>query len=513
MELSSISQHLISSFMAWNTPGTSKCQTAAIDKMFRAGCEFYPNKTIADDDSNKEFETDLEFNLMEIPKSYKYCIEDIPEKMGYVKFRFNDDMLTFAKNVGWEVDSNNIKKDLQKQIIHNGYVKPYRLKERAISKTGLHDNDRALELILAVALDVNVTRISLSHHIQEVTQTSIENYFDVLLDEKVIFKISWDLGFVVKLLWWPDVAKEWIERERNWPDKEFIYNHASIGYIITKSSVDEKLEKDTLELRYSFAHVERALISQRSPQQKLVYLIFKSMVCKYLKPLGSIHSFIAKTLMFWTCEKYPPDNLLWETSKSSIVHALTFLFKELLESFEEKHLSYYFLPQINIIENISDELVLKIIVQIKFILSDVKSYIPNNVDKVVDTCTEMLQWVKSICNVVDKIKNKDYSVLIRRPDLIPKFVDIFGSDLKDGSFHFGDVRKRVDSVKENMKNLKLPSVHKEVNYLKDNFKSVERDVKKLFSVVPHMQKEVNNLKGNLKGVEKEAKKMLKKLKF
>ena len=63
-------------------------------------------------------------------------------------------------------------------------------------------------------------------------------------------KISWDVAIVFKIRWWPDVAKEWILKERNWPSLNNIEELTQVSYIKPKPSDELNFEKGTVELRY-----------------------------------------------------------------------------------------------------------------------------------------------------------------------------------------------------------------------------------------------------------------------
>ena len=56
--------------------------------------------------------------------------------------------------------------------------------------------------------------------------------------------------------------------------------------------------------------------------------------------------------MLWHCEEYPPDHEFWDDSSSGIINAVQNLFKKLLLAMEKEFLPYYFIPEINVFENI-----------------------------------------------------------------------------------------------------------------------------------------------------------------
>ena len=274
---------------------------------------FKPSKT--KDGLNREVEVDLQYILLEIPKDYKHFIEDIPGKDGFVKVRMNKDALGFAAGkVGWKADPKEYEEILA-QVSKNGYLKPYRFKEKILENIDVPNRDSEIQLILSAALDIEFDRIKLSRPHEDITKSLVGSYLDILIDSEVQLRVSWNVATVMKLNWWPSVANEWIERERKWPSIDSTTNLTHFSYITMNISPD----KDSTELRYSFAHIERALITKRSSHQAFVYLVFKSMFYRWIKPFDSnmIESYIAKTIMLWTCEKYPPSHPLWSGNSNN----------------------------------------------------------------------------------------------------------------------------------------------------------------------------------------------------
>ena len=134
-------------------------------------------------------------------------------------------------------------------------------------------------------------------------------------------------------------------------------NSTKNSFVIAKPSFEEKHKNDTTELRYMFSHIEKEISLARSPNQNLVYLIFKSMFYRYIIPIDeeNISSYIAKTTMFWMCEKYPKNHNFWEDNSSTIKNAVVQLFIELLKTIQNGFLAYFFIPEINILRNIQLE--------------------------------------------------------------------------------------------------------------------------------------------------------------
>lgn len=100
------------------------------------------------------------------------------------------------------------------------------------------------------------------------------------------------------------------------------------------------------------------------------------MFSKWIKPIDSkvISSFIVKTVMFWFCEEYCPQDGIWQ--KESCVCILTLLFRRLLKALEERHLPYYFISSIYVIKKTDDESRVKMISVVKEIECNTQTFIP-----------------------------------------------------------------------------------------------------------------------------------------
>jgi len=268
--------------------------------------------------------------------------------------------------------------------------------------------------------------------------------------DQLKLKYSWDIGIIVKLNWWPQVAQEWVNRKREWPSKEVI-NTMTHSYLRMKPVDEENLDKDSVELTYSFSHVEKALVEKRTPQQNLVYLIFKSMMYRWMKPIVSdrVHSQISETVMFWTCEEYPPDHKIWDDT----TRVLTAMFENVLKAVESKHLPDYFVTKKNIIPNIDKEVQDREAGQIKPILNDMENYIPSNGKEVNEACQDMVKTIQSAHKILKELANENYDLFLTRPDLIPKALEIFGLNFLSmgmGKDKKEDLHKTVGDVKDTL---------------------------------------------------------------
>ena len=151
---------------------------------------------------------------------------------------------------------------------------------------------------------------------------------------------------------WPICAKEWLNRERFWPDKHQIENIAQSGFhIVPKSSTDG-------DFRLSFSCAETMLIKTLSPLQHRVMKAFKAVI-KYHQVLWGqsyqvmdeiITSYHLKTIAFWHFEKTSQESFTEDT----IVHHLVALLEELAEALRTQTLPMYFMPKYNLFREIDD---------------------------------------------------------------------------------------------------------------------------------------------------------------
>ena len=368
---------------------------------------------------SREVETDLEFILLDIPASHKNIVEDIPDKKAFAKMCIEDELLwKFSIKSNWDVYKKHFE-ERRHVICQTGYFKPNVMKETL--KVNLDINSSPIRQLNAMTFFSAFTKgkITLKYNTPKITKATVQGDLDIYSDEKLISNVAWDISALIRINWWPDVANEWVFRKRNWPSKTVINDLTKISYLITKSSVHPSSENDTSELRYSFAHLERELISRRSLDQEYIYLIFKSMFYKWIKPIDSetICSFIAKTVMFWVCEEYPPKNRMWR--KKSCIRTLNYLFCQLLSALEENHLPYYFTPSINVIEAINDKSRIKMISVVKEILYNTEKFVPNNVDEVIEISQEMLNIAMSVNLVLNC-----YELLRRSLKLFVKTIEV-----------------------------------------------------------------------------------------
>ncbi len=160
---------------------------------------------------------------------------------------------------------------------------------------------------------------------------------------------SSDIVLSVSCEGWPSCAREWITRDRLWPDIQSVEKIKHSGFhIVPKSSRDG-------DFRLSFSCAETMLTEALSPLQHRVMRAFKAVV-KYHQSIlhptfeGIVSSYYLKTVAFWYFEKSPRE--IW--TEETLVHHLVALLQELAEAFRVKNLPMYFMPKVNLLRDVDD---------------------------------------------------------------------------------------------------------------------------------------------------------------
>ena len=400
--------------------GGSTSEGSAIARIFKPNSEF-------DDGLNRELELDIEFILLEFLPEFKHYVEDVRGKIGYVNVRTGADILMFTNNAGWDISKEDGKEYLQ-EITMNGYIHPCKVKKLALEKSKLKDEQKVVEIFFAAICNEKISDTSVIKT-EKVTNASAGSKYTIQIKNKNVVIISYDLVTLLRIPWWPDVALEWKERRRNWPDDQrTIDDLTQTCYIIAKPSEAERENKETLEWRYSFSDVERKLFSMHSSQQKLIYFIFKAMFYKWLKPISptQLYSFIGKNIMLKTGEDFPPQHKMWDESYEAIREALAYLFFQMQIAFENNCLPYYFINKINVIETIKPEVKEKVIATIQLILSNIEEFIPSNVCDVIVIVEDLIEKMRSTDRILTNVQQNKYSDFLNLKFLASNLDFLFG---------------------------------------------------------------------------------------
>ena len=267
----------------------------------------------------------------------------------------------------------------------------------------------------------------------------------------------------------PYIASEWVTRDRKWPSLSVVKEIVMSGCHIVPKPYYGKEGNNLLDWRWSFSVAEIILAQFRTRKMNISYLILKSIFYKYLKPIEhdneTLSSYFVKTVMLWQCEEN--DETWW--SDKSTVKCVSALLNRLKVSFYNKHLSHYFIREMNLYDNIADELVLHgqavlesicadPIICIEEVLesikeaamnqeiipeTDLKEYMSCLTAEKIRLVVEHLPLPKIVCKLV-------YEKVI--PKLFPEIpIGSFSEEnhLQDSENFFDDIIKAVESVFSN----------------------------------------------------------------
>ena len=188
------------------------------------------------------------------------------------------------------------------------------------------------------------------------SESKTETTRELVVDVIGLFHMSIDIVPAVHLHFWPHQAATWISRCRLWPPQDTIQRIVDKGcHVVPRSSPSGDVHS---EWRLSFSLPEVILAQLRTEEQKRAYYFFKIFFYQHLKCVESfnpeakpLYSYIVKTTMLWASEELPPEDPIWASLETS---AQMLLFK-LLGSLQTGFLSHYFIPEINLLERVSED--------------------------------------------------------------------------------------------------------------------------------------------------------------
>ena len=167
--------------------------------------------------------------------------------------------------------------------------------------------NRVAEFVTDIPFTEEYEIISISIH-GPATATKIKRFGDTVL--------SYDHVPAFWLKSWPDVAKEWITRKREfgWPSSSVIDEILQNGVLLVAACHDNSDDPNN-EWRISFSIAERILIDTLSSTQRLAYLYAKLVWMFSLKSSSFLISYHLKNALLWLCEErssefWRGDNLI-----------------------------------------------------------------------------------------------------------------------------------------------------------------------------------------------------------
>ena len=273
----------------------------------------------------KELEVDIMHDIFTI--SQEYNLEPVVDKPGFVHLNVSNLLIPGP-------------------VIHNSsgssYISPLLTKNLTLKVSRPEPTDETLPRFMNVSASK--------------TETTVEEQFDL----SGLLRISVDLVPAIHLQFWPHQAASWITRCRLWPLQDTIKSIVEKGcQVVPRSSPGGDVNT---EWRLSFSRPEAILAQLRTKDQQRDYYFFKMFFYCYLKCVASseaegksLYSYIIKTTMMWACEELSPEDPVWASLENSVQTLLV----KLLGSLQTGFLPHYFLPEINLLERIGQDVRLK----------------------------------------------------------------------------------------------------------------------------------------------------------
>ena len=143
---------------------------------------------------------------------------------------------------------------------------------------------------------------------------------------------------------WPEVAREWIKRERKWPSPEIVSKIAREGFHLVAKSAKLNGNPDC-DFRISFSHSEYLLSQEMNDVQRDCYVCMKKFQRAYLctQP-KSLVSFHLKNILLQTIEATGAEM----RNDSNRVECMMVLLRNLLTALAKKDLRHFFVRSYNL---------------------------------------------------------------------------------------------------------------------------------------------------------------------
>jgi len=224
---------------------------------------------------------DAEMNIAELPDIYRKCvIDDI--NPGFTQMQVMNNGCDFSERVDFSIENKSDVMDKDGFLLPNK-VKDYILRtttNKVHNQIPFNTNIEKLSAFFQAPIDV------ISFY-ENVTKATYLQQYHLYVQDKFYLFLSFDIATTFRLAWMSNYTKIWMKRKRLWPRLELLTSELNTSYIITKPSYEQKNNKLTRELRYSFSHIERKIISMQSNEQRVVYFISKTIFYSWVKPLES----------------------------------------------------------------------------------------------------------------------------------------------------------------------------------------------------------------------------------
>ena len=315
-------------------------------------------------DKDLEVEIDIMLNYFTIPHELSHLIEAVENTPGFVRLPFRllpadlvDEYIDSAKRFLRRPENEQYSLEQMRE-----YISPLLIRDTVKDVADYIPASDVCNFMLDL-LGVSFPDLKSNNSLTETTaaQELFLSQEDAARRARLglpppVPVFSSDTVPAVHLPFWPLQASGWIIRYRVWPPHDTIQSIAAEGcQVVPRTSPGGDVHS---EWRLSFSKPEATLAKLRSRQQQEIYYFFKMFFYRYLKCVEStetegkkLFSYIIKTIMLWACEELHQEDKIW----ASLENSVQILFFKLLSSLESGFLYHYFLPEINLLERIGED--------------------------------------------------------------------------------------------------------------------------------------------------------------
>ena len=366
----------------------------------------------------RELEGDLMHNCVKLPSDASAAIECVEGKPGFIRFLYDP---LYSKYFTKRPLCNKVRKcepepDSNSQTPQTRYINPMIMKNN-MNKLVDEINPVYMQMVgnLILGRPIIVDRVETAN-----TETTAEqNIYFKEADGSLIVHVSIDQVPSVRLNFWPQQAANWITRSRCWPLQDDIQGLVANGcQVVPRSSPGGDINS---EWRLSFSIPEVTLAKLRSLDQQRAYYLFKIIFYQHLKSVESseaekksLYSYVMKTTMLWVCEEYPPTHPVWRSLEDSV----KMLLSRLVDGLQDGKVPHYFLPEINLIERVGDDVIDFCIGKIMNLQDKFSVAIPTVTDERLDNANLLLRLSALVQRIVPKWLENECNFLALIPELL-----------------------------------------------------------------------------------------------
>ena len=382
-----------------------------------------------------EMEVDVMAKMAYLTKDCMCLLEPVEGRLAYVKVPFHESIKKCVVQRVW----NKMEKHRRRHapanqslftIDTNGYFDPWKIKKLVGIYTAFRDSDNSLPLLLSWIFGVPAINIKVAVE-SEPTKTSHQLTIKARLIHNFFLNVAADLVACFHVDGWPgSVGDKWINREGiKWPDESEIMKIIKDGCYLVPRPSDGKSE--TNEFRWSFSMAEQALVKLMKTSQRRTYFLFKMMFYRYIIPLhDQLCSYMTKTTMLWACQQFPPAHAIW--SDDAVFHSVHYLLLKLQFYFHSGHLPMFFIPEINLLEDIPRETHGIIAKKIASIRTNLVQNVPFDIPQVITSAKIQSTALRQMAEILKMTQDSMISAFAA------SLVSNVTGNIRAGAYHFDE---------------------------------------------------------------------------